>query len=245
MAQDNAGLFGSDLTQRTLTPVVAEFIGTFILVFSITATVAAAALQDSPPGSAYDALSIVLVNGLTLAALATALGHVSGGHLNPAVTIGLAVTRHFPWRLTGFYLVAQFAGAICAALATLAFFGTSAITHGHLGAPGPQIGESALQVMGVKALATFILVFVVLAAATDARSPDGAAPLAIGFALAAAVFVSLPLTGAGVNPARALGPMIVSGHFTAAWAYVVGPLIGGVAASVIYDRFLRRADIPE
>lgn len=222
----------------------AEFVGTFILVFAITATVTAAALHASPAGQAYDALSIVLVNGLTLAALATALGHVSGGHLNPAVTISLAITGDFPWRSTPIYLVAQFAGAILAAVATWLCYGAQAFSVAHLGATAPAPGISGLEVFIVEALITFVLVFVVVAVATDERAPGGAAPLSIGFGLSAAVFIGLPISGAGVNPARALGPMIVSGQLTDWWAYLIGPIIGGTIASLIYNKFLKKATVP-
>ncbi len=91
-------------------------------------------------------------------------------------------------------------------------------------------------------LVTFILVFVVISVAADGRAPAGVAPLAIGFALACGVLIAGPLTGGAVNPARALGPMIVAGQFTAAWAYILGPIVGGVLAALLYDRFTSQGD---
>lgn len=96
----------------------------------------------------------------------------------------------------------------------------------------------------IEALITFILVFVVIAGATDERAPAATASLAVGFALAAGVFVGGPVTGGAVNPARALGPMIVAGKLTAFWVYVIGPLLGGVAAALLYDRFVATAEAP-
>ena len=244
MNKRSTGLFGSSPGMNMTTAAVAEFIGTFILVFAITATVSAAALHVSPAGQAYSALAIVLVNGLTVAALATALGHVSGGHLNPAVTLALAITGDFPWRSTPIYLVAQFAGACLAAVATWLCYGAQALSQAHLGATAPAQGVGGLEVLIVEALISFVLVFVIVAVATDDRAPAGAAPLSIGFALAAAVFIGLPITGAGVNPARALGPMIVSGQLTDWWAYLIGPVIGGTVASLLYDKFLEQASVP-
>ena len=99
--------------------------------------------------------------------------------------------------------------------------------------------------MLVEVLVTFILVFVVISVATDDRAPASVAPLAVGFALACGVFIAGPVTGGSLNPARTLGPMIVARQFTAAWVYIVGPIIGSVLAAVAYDHFVSKADATE
>ncbi|MCO7221830.1 MIP/aquaporin family protein [Klenkia sp. PcliD-1-E] len=238
------GLYGSSPGKNIATAAAAELLGTFLLVLAIGATASAGAEGLSPVGPAYGAVGIALVNGLTLAALAVALGHVSGAHLNPAVTLALAVTRRFPWAAAAPYLVAQFAGAVLASLVTWAMYGDAGRASAHLGATAPGDGVSPLTVLLTEAVATMLLVVVVIAATTDERAPAATAPLAVGFALTAAVFISFPLTGAGVNPARALGPMLVSGTLQDWWAYLAGPVIGAVVGALVYDRLIGRAAAP-
>jgi MIP family channel proteins len=175
-----------------------------------------------------------------LAAAAAGLGPISGTHLNPAVTIALAVNRRFPWRHVPAYAAAQFSGAIGAALVAWALYGNKARTVASLGATYPASGVGAWRALGTEAVVTFLLVVVVAAVATNAKVPAGVAALAIGFALAAAILISGPLTGAGVNPARAIGPMIVAGKFTDWWTYLVGPLAGGAVAIMLYEHLLGR-----
>lgn len=238
------GLHGSHLGQNMASTALAEGIGTFILVLAITATAVPAALGRPIAGGAFDSLAVVLANGLTLAALVTALGQISGGHFNPAVTIGLAVTRKFPFTYVVPYLVAQLLGGILAALVTWSLYGTPGREKASLGAtqigPGVGVGTGLL----VETLGTFVLVFVVIAVATDDRVPVGPRSIAIGFALAAAVLIAGPLTGAGLNPARALGPMIVAGKLDHWWLFLLAPLVGGVLAALLYDRVIRRASAP-
>ncbi|MFD5073480.1 MIP/aquaporin family protein [Streptomyces sp. NPDC058371] len=223
---------------------LAEFTGTFILVFAITATATSAGLAQSVAGSPYGSLAIVLVNGLALAALVGGLAHVSGAHFNPAVTIAMAVVRKFSWRHVPGYVAVQMAGGIVAALATWAIRGDAARTVMHLGATNPKPGVSDGRALLVEFLITFILVFVVTAAATDRRFPAPAAPLVIGFALATAVFIGGPTDGAAVNPARGLGPMIASGSYGGWWVVIVGPVLGGVLAAVLYQVFVRKGQAP-
>jgi glycerol uptake facilitator-like aquaporin len=113
-----------------------------------------------------------------------------------------------------------------------------------LGATYPGAGEPVWRALFAEIVVTFVLVLVVISVATDRRVPAGVAAIAIGAALAAAILISGPVSGAGVNPARALGPMIVSEKFTDWWVYVVAPLLGGILASVVYDRVLRRGSTP-
>ncbi len=240
------GLYGSDVGSNMLRAGVAEVVGTFILVFTGT-SVAIAASQDIPiVGAAYDSLAIALAFGLVLVALVAALGHVSGAHLNPAVTIGLASIGKFPWGYVPAYVGAQVLGAILAAFSTWITFGNIARSEASLAAPGLPQESSLIQGFFIEAIITFILVFVIVSVATDDRVPAAIAPVAVGFALAAAVFIGGPVTGGSVNPARALGPMIVSlDRLALAPIYIIAPIVGGVLAALLYDKFISDAEEPE
>ena len=230
------GLYGSSTSDPILGSALAELVGTFILVFGGTAVAVGAILGRPTAGAAYDSLAIALAFGLALAAVVAATGHVSGGHVNPAVTLGMAATGKFPWKSVPFYLGAQLVGAVLGAMGTwLAFGGPGRIEAG-LAATHPAQGVGDLQAFLLEILVTFILVFVVMAVATDDRAPAPIAPIAVGFALAVGVFIAGPVTGGAVNPVRALGPMLVSGDFAGAWLYILGPIIGGVLAAFLYDR---------
>lgn len=243
-ASDEDGLYGSDTGGTVARAGVAELVGTFILVFTGISVAIAALLDRAIAGGNFDSLAVVLAFGLTLAALVAALGHVSGAHFNPAVTVSLAATGKFPARLVGPYVGAQLLGAVLAALAAWAVFGDAARDEVRLAATYPVEGATVLRALLVEVIVTFILVFVVLAVATDERAPAAAAPLAVGFALAAGVFIAGPISGGAVNPARALGPMLVAGDLSDFWIYIVGPLVGGVLAAFLYDRFVRKAEAP-
>lgn len=238
------GLYGSQVDSNMLRASVAEIVGAFILVFTGTAAATAALLNRATAGGPYDSLAVVLAFGLALAAVVAALGHVAGAHVNPAVTIGLAVTNNFPWRYVPAYIGSQLLGAILGAIGTWIAFGSQAREVVSLAATYPVGDVGDFRALIVEALVTFILVFVVMSVATDERAAAGTAPIAVGFALAAGIFIAGPVTGGALNPVRALGPMIVSGNFTSAWVYIVGPIIGGILAAVLYDRFVRQAQAP-
>lgn len=144
------------------------------------------------------------------------------------------------------YVVAQVAGAVLAALMTLAVFGSQARgqSGGFLVSTGPTSGVAVGQALLVEALVAFILIFVVMSVATDPRVDEGVAPIAVGFALACGVFIAGPISGGAVDPARALGPMLISGHFDSLWIYIVGPVAGGLGAAVLYDKFIAQAVPP-
>ena len=222
----------------------AEAIGTFMLVLVGTAVATAAVLGKNTAGPAYDSLAIALSFGLTLTSIVGALGQVSGAHVNPAVTLGLAVAGKFPWRDVAPYWAAQLVGAIVAAIVVWAAYGHGAYADAHLGAPAPANGADAMQVLLVEALIAFILVFTVISTATDKRVPPGTTAVAIGFALAAGVLLGGPVSGGAGNPARALGPMIVAGTFPVWLFYTVGPLLGGVAAAFAF-RLVGMAGTPK
>ncbi|MFP5281981.1 MAG: MIP/aquaporin family protein [Actinomycetes bacterium] len=224
---------------------LAELIGTFLLVLVGTAVATAATLGKQTAGEPYDSLAVALAFGLVLAALVGALGQTSGCHVNPAVTLGLAVIGKFPWRHVPTYLGAQLVGAVLAAFALWAAYGERARTDAALGATAPAQGVTDLQAFMIEVLIGFLLVFVVTAVATDPRVPAGSAALAIGFALAACVLVAGPVSGGAANPVRALGPMIIAGRFPAVLAYVLGPILGGIAGALLYDKIIAPAIAPD
>jgi glycerol uptake facilitator protein/aquaporin Z/aquaporin NIP len=237
-----SGLYGSQVGARPVRAAVTEFIGTAILVFVGTSAAVASAVRGE---DVYDTLAIVLAFGLVLVALVAALGHVSGCHLNPAVTLGLAVTGRFPWSAAAVYVLAQLGGGLVGALATWVSYGGRARSEGALGATHPAPGVSVGQALVVEALVTFVLVLVVVSVATDDRAQGAIAPVAVGFALAAGIFVAGPLTGGAVNPARAFGPNLLAGDLAPLWIYLVAPVVGGVLAALLYDRVLSSGEPPE
>lgn len=245
-AGSSRGLYGSEIGSNMAQAAVAELVGTFILVFTGTAVAVAAILERPAVGPAFDSLSVPLAFGLVLVALVAALGHVSGAHLNPAVTLSLAATRKFPWNHVPAYIAVQVVGAILAAVATWITFGGDARASASLAAPTLAPGVGVLQGFFVEMLITFILVFVVISVATDERVHAAVAPVAVGFALAAGVFIGGPVTGGSVNPARALGPVIVAWeNWSTVLLYILAPIIGGVLAALLYDNFVGKADAPE
>jgi MIP family channel proteins len=230
------GLYGSSTSDPILPAALAELVGTFILVFGGTAVAVGAILSRPTAGAAYDSLAIALAFGLALAAVVAAIGHVSGAHVNPAVTLGMASTGQFPWKSVPPYLGAQLVGAVLGAVGTWIAFGGPGRSEAKLAATYPAQGVGDLQAFLLEVLITFILVFVVVSVATDSRAPAAIAPIAVGFALAVGVFIAGPVTGGAVNPVRALGPMLVAGDLTSVWLYILGPIIGGVLAALLYDR---------
>ncbi len=240
------GLYGSQIdASHILGAAIAELVGTFILVFGGTAVAVGAILSRPTAGAAYDSLAVALAFGLALAVVVAAIGHVSGAHVNPAVTVGMAATGKFPWNYVPHYVGAQLVGAVLGALATwVSFGGVGARSEANLAATYPAQGVGDLQAFIVEILITFILVFVVMAVATDERAPAAIAPIAVGFALAVGVFIAGPVTGGSVNPARSLGPMLVAADLTSFWLYILGPIVGGVLGALLYDRFMAQTEGP-
>lgn len=204
---------------------VAEFVGAFALVFVGMSAIAV-------PGA--NLLGIAIAHGLVIAVMASAVGHISGAHFNPAVTFGFLVTRRIAPSLAGVYVVAQLAGAVLAALAVNAVFPGEA----NLDAGVPKLNPAvdAGPAVLLEAILTFFLVWVIFATAAD---PGGAfksiAGLAIGFTITFDILAGGPLTGAAMNPARALGPELVQNVWDDFWVYIVGPLAGAAAAALLYD----------
>jgi MIP family channel proteins len=245
--EQSRGLYGSSLDSSNIVgAAVAELIGTFILIFTGCAVAVAAILQRPTAGPGiYDSLAVALAFGLALVAIVAAIGHVSGAHVNPAVTLALAATKKLAWQYVPIYIAAQLVGALLGAIAVWVIYGDASRELANVAATFPAEGVGDLRALVAEILVTFILVFVIISVATDDRAPAGVAPLAVGFALACGVFIAGPVTGGSLNPARTLGPMIVAFDFTAVWVYIVGPIIGAVLAALVYDRFASQSDATE
>ncbi len=216
---------------------VAEFIGTFALVFVGGAAIMIA--KDS--GSTSGLLEIALAHGLILAVMVSALMRISG-HFNPAITLGFLATRRIDPMMAGVYIVAQVIGAIVAAY-TLKFTFPFALFEATRGT-----GQSlALQVSGpqgfvLEAIATFFLALVVFGTAVDPKAPR-IGGLAIGLTVAADIIAIGPLTGGSMNPARSFGPAVASGIYEAQLIYWFAPIAGAVAACVLYEFLFIRRDV--
>jgi MIP family channel proteins len=212
----------------------AEFVGTFLLVFAGPGAV----VINEVSGGGVTSLGIGLCFGLAVMAAIYSVGHLSGAHINPAVTVAFALTRHFPWSSVPSYILAQLAGASVASATLLALFGNIA----GLGSTVPS--GSPLQAVGLELVLTLFLMFVVSAVATDVRAVGQAAAIAIGGYVALAATFAGPIAGASMNPARSFGPAaLLSGTWTSHWAYWAGPLAGAVLGALLY-RYLRAADPP-
>lgn len=227
---------------RRLDALVAELVGTFLLVFigggaGVVATVNSSGM-----------LIPAFAHGLALFIIVCIVGGISGAHVNPAVTLSLASIGKFSWVQVPGYIVAQFIGAALGALAVVGIYGTSASVAPTL-SKGVSLGTGVL----AEALGAGILIIAIVAVAADTRRavPNGMAGLAIGLALAAAVFVVGPVTGAGVNPALSLSPYGVDFLFhhmaplgtDQLAAYIVGPIVGGVVAAWLY-RYMAKLPVP-
>jgi aquaporin TIP len=232
----------------------AEFVGTFALIFvgagSILALTALfePAITGTQAQGVYGGLTLVAValsHGLVIGVMASAVGHISGGHFNPAVTLGFVVTRRIAPSLALVYWSVQFLGAAAGAALLRWFFAERTRQLTNLGAPGLGGGVDHWQALVIELVLTFFLVWVIFATAVD---PGGAfksiAGLAIGFTISFGVLMGGPLTGAALNPARAFGPELLSRHWTDAWVWYAGPGAGAVLAALAYDLLYLRPPRP-
>jgi MIP family channel proteins len=203
----------------------AEYVGAFALVFAGTGAI----VIDSETGGGVGHIGIGLTFGLVIMVMIYAVGHISGAHFNPAVTLGFAIGRHFPWTLVPRYWAAQLLGGITASLLLRAMFGDIA----HLGATLPH--GSARQSFVLEAVLTFLLMFVITSVATDVRAVGQAAAIAIGGTIGLEALFAGPISGASMNPARSLAPALVSWTWIDQWLYVVGPALGAIAGVIAYQ----------
>jgi len=216
--------------------LLAEFIGTFTLIFAGCGAVVASVGVDS-----IGLVGIALAFGIAVAAMVAATGHISGAHINPAVTLSLLVAGKMKAGKAGAYVLVQLAGAAAAALALRLLLPPSSWEPVNLGATAlaPQI--SPIAGVAIEAILTFFLVFAIFGTAVDKRGPGvPIAAFAIGLVVAMDIIVGGSFTGGSMNPARSFGPALASGTWGDWWVYLVGPLVGGAIACLIYSKvFLR------
>lgn len=212
------------MSREWLPQSVSEFLGTFFLVFFGCGSVILSQTQEG-----YNGMSVPIVFGAVVAVMIYAVGHISGAHFNPAVTLSFWALKRFPTRRLPSYLGAQFLGATIASLFHAIIFegdhnyGATALNT--------TLWSGALTEM----LLSFVLMFVIVSVATDHRAVGDMAGLAIGTAVALCAFVGGPLTGASMNPARSFGPMLVSNNWESAWVYLLVPILGALFGAFCYQ----------
>ena len=209
-------------------PLLAEFVGTFALIF-----VGIGAIKTA----GNDVLAVALAHGLTIAAFVSATLHISGGQLNPAVTFGLVCGGHMKWPNALRYLAAQCLGGISAAWICLGLFGRDVVITG---TPQLAINLAPWQGILVEAILTFFLVFVVYGVAVDERGPRRIAGLVVGATITLDILFGGTLTGAAMNPARVLGPAVAANFWHDHYVYWIGPLVGGTLGGVVYRLLIER-----
>jgi aquaporin Z len=209
---------------RAIQRLLAEFVGTCFLVLAAVGTPTSASLTGDVSPAAT-----VVAPALTVMAMVLALGGISGAHLNPMATLAFCIRRDFPARRVPSYLLAQGSGAIAACVLLRAILGASP----HVGRTSPEAGMTALGAISLEAVLTAGLITVIVGTATRGRNVGALSAVAVGGYIALAGLWAGPLTGASMNPARSLGPDVVSSDYSELWIYLTGPFIGMVAAVAI------------
>ncbi|GAA0158005.1 hypothetical protein LIER_15140 [Lithospermum erythrorhizon] len=232
---NNVGiLFQEFFPPGLLRKVVSETIATYLLVF---ATCGAASISASSDEQRISKLGQSIVGGLIVTVMIYAVGHISGAHMNPAVTIAFATFRHFPWKQVPFYAAAQFTGATCSAFTLRALLQPIK----HIGTTTPS--GTHIQSLIMEIVVTFIMMFVTCAVATDSKAIGELAGLAVGSSVCITSILAGPVSGGSMNPARTLGPAIASDYYKGLWIYFVGPVIGTQLGSWSYH-IIRVTDKP-
>ncbi len=212
---------------------LAEGIGTFFVVFGACGAV----ISNGASGGAVTLIGIALVPGLMVLAMIYTLGPVSAAHFNPAVTIAFAVARRFPWRHVLPYIAAQTAGALLASGAHQVLFGRDVALQANFGAHIPASGVDVPQAIGFEIIYGFLLMFVIMAVATDTRVAAPVPGLAIGLTVATAILFGGPISGASMNPIRSFAPAVFAGGQALAVLpmYLLAPMVGAILAALAYE----------
>ncbi|CAF2169640.1 hypothetical protein HID58_026416 [Brassica napus] len=202
----------------------AEFVGTFILIFTATA--------GPIVNQKYDGAETLIGNaacaGLAVMIIILSTGHISGAHLNPSMTIAFAALRHFPWAQVPAYIAAQVSASICASFALKAVF--HPFMSGGVTVPSVSVGQA----FALEFIISFILLFVITAVATDTRAVGELAGIAVGATVMLNNLVAGPSSGASMNPVRTLGPALASGNYRSLWVYMVAPTLGAISGAAVY-----------
>lgn len=218
-------------------PCLAEMIGTFGLIFIGAGSI----VVDAYTGGGVGLLGIAFAHGIVLAVMVSATMGISGGHINPAVTVGVWIGRAIGTRMAVLYILSQLIGAVLGAAALAALYPAAAVQTASLGTPLLAEGVGFGQGVLIEAILTFFLVFVVYGTAVDGRAPK-LGGMAIGLVLVFDILAGGPLTGASMNPARTFGPALVGGVWTDHLVYWAGPILGGLVAGLVYGRLLMREE---
>ncbi|KAL3624027.1 Aquaporin NIP2-1 [Castilleja foliolosa] len=216
-----------------LKKVIAEIISTYMLVF---VTCGSAALSASDEHKVAR-LGASVAGGLIVTVMIYAVGHISGAHMNPAVTLAFAAVRHFPWIQVPFYVAAQLTGGIAAGLSLRLLLNPIK----HVGTTSPSGTDNQALVMEI--IVTFSMMFITSAVATDTKAIGELAGIAVGSSVCITSIVAGPISGGSMNPARSIGPAIASNYYKGVWIYVVGPICGTLLGAWSYN-FIRVSNKP-
>lgn len=214
--------------------LIAEFIGTFGLIFMGAGSI----ILNNYTGGRVGVVGTALAHGLAIFLGVSFSAHISGGHLNPAVTVGFLVTKRIGTTVALAYIASQLLGGIVAAITLKIVMPVGAAGVTALGTPVPGQGVGQGQALLVEGILTFFLVFVIFGTAVDPRGPKAIFPLCIGMTITMDILAGGALTGASMNPARSFGPALLSGRWDDHWVYWLGPILGGAFAAWLYDTFL-------
>jgi aquaporin TIP len=219
------------MLETPMRAAVAEFIGAFALTFIGAGSIVAANATHDP-----SLIGVAIAHGVTIAIMVSALGHISGGHFNPAITFGVLIARRIRASRAFVYWIAQFGGAALAALLVRDLLPRAASDAVKLGVPALGHGVDGTAGFLLEAIFTFFLVWAVFATAIDPRGTFRAiAGFAIGLTITVDILFGGPLTGAAMNPSRAFGPELVGNHWSHAWVWYAGPVLGGGVAALMYS----------
>lgn len=211
---------------------LAEFIGTFTLIFIGAGSIC---LETMNPGT-LGLTGIAIAHGLAIAVMVSAVAHISGGKLNPAVTLGLVIGKKLDIKTAAIEILAQLAGAACAAFLLTLVFSSETVNAAHLGTPGLGAGITPGMAILGEAILTFFLVFTVYGTLVD---PKGSFKAVGGFGIGCSILFGIlalgGVTGAAINPARAFGPALISGDWSHQYVYWIGPILGGLVAGYLYS----------
>lgn len=227
------------IRDRAVAALIAEAIGTFLFFFVGAGSVVLGDYLAGNGGTGPGLIGVAFAHGLALAVLVSALGAVSGGHFNPAVTLAIWIMGRITPLRAGLYVVAQLIGALAAGLALKLVF-ADAWQASNIGTPALGTGITPVVGIAIEAVLTALLVLVVIGTAVDSRAPK-IGGLAIGLAVAADILVGGPLTGAAMNPARWFGPAVAAGAYADWYVWWIGPAIGATVAALVYRTTLAEA----
>jgi MIP family channel proteins len=215
---------------QLLKKAIVEFVGTFALCFMGIGAIVMTGGENL--------VAIALAHGLAIGLLIMAAGHISGGFFNPAVTLGMFVTRRLSAYDTVVYIIAQMLAAVAGTLFILAAFPESMRDAVNLGVPAVGAGYSTGNALIAEIVTTFFLIFVIFGVAVDQRSAKAVGGLAIGLTITMGIFATGAISGAALNPARWFGPALIDGHWDNFWIWIIGPIVGAVVAALIFNDVL-------